>query len=71
MSMKASDYSCVPLCSECHTRGPLAYHVIGKRAFERLHALRCAGIAAALRRVEGGRGGVKNYVRKLLASMFA
>jgi len=47
--MKASDYSCVPLCRECHTRGLLAYHRIGKRAFERLHALRCAGIAAALR----------------------
>jgi hypothetical protein len=22
MSMKASDYSCVPLCSNCHTQGP-------------------------------------------------
>jgi len=37
MSMKASDFSCVPLCAECHTRGPLAYHRIGKRAFERVH----------------------------------
>jgi hypothetical protein len=37
MSMKASDYSCVPLCADCHThtRGPLAYHRIGKRMFER------------------------------------
>jgi hypothetical protein len=33
MSMKASDYSCVPLCADCHTRGPGAYHRIGKRAF--------------------------------------
>jgi len=49
-SMKASDYSCVPLCADCHTRGPLAYHRIGKRAFERVHALRFASIAAQLRR---------------------
>lgn len=45
MSMKASDYSCVPLCAECHTRGPLAYHRIGKRAFERLHGVRFASVA--------------------------
>ena len=50
MSMKASDYSCVPLCAECHTRGPMAYHRIGKRAFERVHGLRFASIAARLRR---------------------
>jgi hypothetical protein len=35
MSMKVSDYSCVPLCSDCHTCGALAYHRIGKRDFER------------------------------------
>ena len=34
MSMKASDYSCVPLCSDCHTQAPGAYHRVGKRAFE-------------------------------------
>ena len=50
MSMKASDYSCVPLCSDCHTRGPLAYHLIGKRAFERVHNVRFASIAARLRK---------------------
>jgi len=50
MSMKASDYSCVPLCSECHMSGPLAYHRIGKRAFERVHDIRFASIAARLRR---------------------
>jgi len=48
--MKASDYSCVPLCSDCHTRGPLAYHRIGKREFERLNALRCASVAGVLLR---------------------
>jgi len=50
MSMKASDYSCVPLCPDCHTRGPLAYHRIGKGAFERVHAIRFREIAAGLRR---------------------
>jgi len=50
MSMKASDYSCVPLCPDCHTRGPLSYHRIGKRAFERVHGIRFASIAARLRR---------------------
>ena len=50
MSMKASDYSCVPLCPECHTRGPFAYHRIGKRAFESVHAVRFPAIVARLRR---------------------
>lgn len=49
MSVKASDYSCVPLCAQCHLRGPLAYHRIGKRAFERVHGLCLASIAARLR----------------------
>jgi hypothetical protein len=48
--MKASDYSCVPLCPDCHTRGPLAYHRIGKRAFERVHGVQFPSIAARLRR---------------------
>jgi hypothetical protein len=37
MGQKASDYSCVPLCSNCHTQAAEAYHRIGKRAFEALH----------------------------------
>jgi len=50
MSMKASDYSRVPLCAECHTRGPLAYHRIGMRAFQNVHAVTLSSIAARLRR---------------------
>jgi hypothetical protein len=50
LSMKASDYSCIPLCADCHTRGALAYHRIGKHAFERVHCLRFALIAARLKR---------------------
>ena len=48
--MKASDYSCVPLCSDCHTQAPGAYHRVGKRAFERGHGLSFAHIAAQLNR---------------------
>jgi hypothetical protein len=39
MSQKASDYSGVPLCADCHTQTPSAYHRIGKRAFEERHEL--------------------------------
>lgn len=50
MSMKASDYSCVPLCSDCHTLAPDAYHRIGKRAFERTHRLCFSSIVSQLNR---------------------
>src|ERR1051325_10822813 len=30
MSMKESDYSCVPLCADCHRLGPRAYHRMGQ-----------------------------------------
>ena len=50
MSMKASDYSCVPLCSDCHTRAPEAYHRIGKRAFERAKGLNFMALVARLQR---------------------
>jgi hypothetical protein len=29
--MKASDYSCVPLCSDCHTQAPGAYQEVELR----------------------------------------
>jgi hypothetical protein len=41
MRMKASDYSCAPLCAECHTV---------ERAFERVWGVRFASVAAELRR---------------------
>lgn len=34
IGQKSSDYSCIPLCEECHTLGNDAYHVIGKVDFE-------------------------------------
>ena len=33
MSMKSSDYSCIPLCTNCHRLGRFAYHRIGRPAF--------------------------------------
>ena len=50
LSMKASDYSCVPLCADCHTQAPGAYHQVGKRAFERRHGVCFARIVAGLNR---------------------
>ena len=50
MSIKASDYSCVPLCSDCHTQAPGAYHRVGKRAFERRRGLSFVRIMAQLNR---------------------
>ena len=50
MSLKASDHSCVPLCSDCHTQAPGAYHRVGRRAFERRHGISLAAIVAQLNR---------------------
>ena len=48
MSLKASDYSCVPLCRYCHTGGRGAYHRIGKLDFERSHGINLAALVRAL-----------------------
>jgi hypothetical protein len=48
--MKASDYSVVPLCADCHRQAPGSYHRVGKRAFEREHGISFAGIVARLNR---------------------
>lgn len=45
MSMKASDYSCVPMTRAEHEE----YHRIGREAFARRYGLDFAGIAARLR----------------------
>ena len=50
MSHDASDYSVVPLCSDCHTQAPGAYHRAAKGSFERRHGLSFAGIVARLNR---------------------
>lgn len=59
MSMKASDYSVIPLCADCHQFAPDSYHRIagGRRGFERvrLGGETCAKIAARLRAEWRGR----------------
>lgn len=39
MATKASDYSSIPLCPDCHQFGPASYHRLGRVEFERRHAL--------------------------------
>jgi len=39
MRLKASDYSCIPLCTCCHTFGADSYHVLGRERFEGRHGL--------------------------------
>ena len=48
--MKASDYSCVPLCSDCHRQAPGAYHRVGKRVFEERRGLSFVRIMEQLNR---------------------
>ena len=31
--MKSSDYSCIPLCPDCHRVGRFAYHRVGRAEF--------------------------------------
>ena len=50
MSMKASDYSCVPLCADCHTQTSGAYHQVGKHAFELAHGLSFVELTRQLER---------------------
>lgn len=38
-ALKASDYSCVPLCRGCHTGNPRSYHAIGRERFATLWSL--------------------------------
>jgi hypothetical protein len=47
MSMKASDFSCIPLTPEEHRE----YHRIGKRAFERKHEIDCQRIVERLNEI--------------------
>jgi hypothetical protein len=48
MSQKASDYSCVPLCRNCHTAGRTAFRRVGKLEFERRYGLDLALLVKAL-----------------------
>ena len=48
MSMKSSDYSCIPLCRSCHTAGRGAYHQIGRRTFERTYGIDLQALVKSL-----------------------
>lgn len=48
MAMKPSDYSCIPLCRNCHTAAKGAYHRIGKFAFERAYSIDLQALVKAL-----------------------
>lgn len=56
MRQKASDYSCIPLCPDCHRCGPAAYHRIGRLEFQRRHELDIAALVDRLRWVWFNRG---------------
>jgi hypothetical protein len=51
MGQKPSDYSCIPLCSDCHIGGPDAYHRWGKMEFEKRFNLNCARLVRRLNRI--------------------
>jgi hypothetical protein len=51
MSQKPSDWSCIPLCRDCHTLGPQAYHRVGKAAFEVCRNVWLAELVKRLNRI--------------------
>ena len=50
MGQKASDYSCIPLCRNCHTQNADSYHRLGRAEFERRHRVDLADIIIRLNR---------------------
>jgi len=50
MGQKASDYSCVPLCRNCHTQNADSYHRLGRAEFERRHRVDLADLVIRLNR---------------------
>jgi len=49
MSLKASDFSCIPLCADHHTMdGRRAYHGDGRAEWELLHAVNCEEVVRNL-----------------------
>lgn len=51
MRQKPSDFTCVPLCSTCHTQGEWAYHRIGRKAFEEAYRVSFPDVVRELNRV--------------------
>lgn len=51
MGLKSSDYSCIPLCRDCHTLSENSYHRLGRQAFELEHDIQVAELVARLNRL--------------------
>lgn len=50
MSLKASDYSCIPLCYQHHRGNTDCYHA-GKGNFEQIHSIDCRAVVRRLNSV--------------------
>jgi len=50
LQLKASDLSCVPLCTRHHTMYPDSYHRLGRAGFEALHQVDCRELVRRLNR---------------------
>jgi hypothetical protein len=48
MRQKASDYSCIPLCWDCHQGAVDSYHRLSRSAFEGRRGIDCAKLVARL-----------------------
>jgi len=51
LNQKASDYSSIPLCTDCHTMAPHSYHRLGREEFERRHSLNILDLIRRLNRL--------------------
>ena len=49
MSQKASDYTVIPLCTNCHTQAPDSYHRLGKSEWEGRTGINCREMVRILR----------------------
>jgi hypothetical protein len=47
-SLKSSDSSCIPLCTNCHTMCATSYHNLGRNEFERVHGVNTGQIVSEL-----------------------
>lgn len=48
LRQKASDYSCIPLCPDCHTLGTDSYHQVGRDLFEQIWKIDCRAVVKRL-----------------------
>jgi hypothetical protein len=51
MKLKASDYSCIPLCHDHHTQASDSIHRVGKTPFELRHDVNLRDVVKRLNRL--------------------